>query len=84
MLLMPNFDVSAKGVKEIGLEVVWGKLGPGMVFGGGRLRDIGGWFSCGVARRGGGLVAVFRGYFASAGRIFIFPGGLGAGLSGEV
>ena len=59
----------------------WGR---GMVFGGGRLQGVGGWFSCGVARRGEGLVAVFRGYFASAGRIFISPGGLGAGLSGEV
>ena len=37
------------------------------------------WFPCGVARRGGPLVAMFRGSFASAGGIFILPGGWALG-----
>ena len=36
-------------------------------------------FSCGVAHCGGGLVAVFRDTFASAGGVFILPGGGGGG-----
>ena len=33
------------------------------------------------ARRGKGLVAIFRDFFASIGKIFILAGGLGTGLS---
>ena len=39
------------------------------------------WFSCGVAHCGRGLIAIFRGFFASIGEIFILAGGLGTGLS---
>ena len=37
------------------------------------------WFSCGIARRGGLLVAMFQGSFASAGEVFILPGGWALG-----
>ena len=36
-------------------------------------------FSCEIAHRGEGLVAVFRGAFASAGGVFVLPGRGGAG-----
>ena len=51
----------------------------------GRLRDICGWlwFSCGGAQPVEGLIAIFWGFFANAGEVFILAGGRGlvAGLS---
>ena len=33
------------------------------------------WFSCGAARRGKGLMAIFLGLFASTSKIFVLVGG---------
>ena len=38
----------------------------------------GGWGTAGV---GGGLIAIFRGFFASAGKMFVLAGALGTALS---
>ena len=48
-----------------------------------RLRGIWGWhwLSCGMRHCEGGLIAIFRGFFATIGEIFSLAGGLGPGLS---
>ena len=54
-----------------GLQSVAGYLGLALVFGWGGAPRGG----------GGGLIAIFRGFFGSANKIFILAGALGTGLS---
>ena len=76
-------------VREIGFEGVWGRSGsdggfrgwwasrgPVGASGGGPLPGIWGWlwFSCGIARCGKGLVAIFQAFFVSACKTFILTG----------
>ena len=64
--------VSCVGLLWRGLRSVVGCLGLALVF-------VWGGAPWGVG--GGGLIAIFRGCFTSAGGDFILAGGLGAGLS---
>ena len=64
----------------LGGWLAWSGVGLGAF---GDSRGIWGWlwFSCGVVQFGvGGLISVFRGFFASIGGVFILAGGLGAGI----
>ena len=67
-----GLPVSCVGLLWRGLRSVVGCLGLALVF-------VWGGAPWGVG--GGGLIAIFRGCFASAGGDFILAGGLGAGLS---
>ena len=54
----------------------WASRGPVGASGGGPLPGIWGWlwFSCGIARCGKGLVAIFQAFFVSACKTFILTG----------
>ena len=70
----------SKVVRGIGSGGVWSRLGVGQCFRG--VLDWGWlWCSCGAAHWGRGLISVFGERSASVGEVFIFAGGLGAGLS---